>query len=39
MLAAGRCISSVEDAWEVARVIPTAAPTGQGAGIASTLQF
>jgi hypothetical protein len=37
ILAAGRCISSIEDAWEVTRVIPAAALTGQIAGIAATL--
>ncbi len=35
VLAAGRCISSTEDAWEVTRVIPTAALTGEAAGIAA----
>jgi hypothetical protein len=37
LLAAGRCISSTGDAWEVTRVIPAAAFTGQVAGIAATL--
>ncbi|MDD2708973.1 MAG: FAD-dependent oxidoreductase [Verrucomicrobiae bacterium] len=37
LVTAGRCISSVEDAWEVTRVIPAAALTGQVAGIAATL--
>jgi hypothetical protein len=37
MLAAGRCISSAGDAWEVTRVIPAAASTGQAAGAAATL--
>jgi len=37
LLAAGRCISSAGDAWEVMRVIPPAALTGQVAGVAATL--
>ena len=37
LLVAGRCISSGGDAWEVTRVIPTAALTGQVAGIAARL--
>jgi len=37
LLAAGRCISSEGDAWEVTRVIPAAALTGQVAGLAATL--
>jgi len=37
LLAAGRCISSVGDAWEVTRVIPAAALTGQVAGVAARL--
>ncbi|MBN1935055.1 MAG: FAD-dependent oxidoreductase [Anaerolineae bacterium] len=37
LLAAGRCISSAGDAWEVTRVIPVAALTGQVAGLAATL--
>ncbi|MDR1789639.1 MAG: FAD-dependent oxidoreductase [Opitutaceae bacterium] len=37
LLTAGRCISSRNDAWEVTRVIPPAAQTGQVAGIAATL--
>jgi hypothetical protein len=37
LLAAGRCISSEQDAWEVTRVIPVAALTGQAAGAAATL--
>ena len=32
---AGRCISSSGNAWEVTRVIPTAAITGEAAGIAA----
>jgi hypothetical protein len=37
LLAAGRCISSEGDAWEITRVIPSAALTGQAAGVAATL--
>lgn len=37
LVTAGRCISSVGDAWEITRVIPTAAVTGQAAGIACIL--
>ena len=37
LLVAGRCISSAGDAWEVTRVIPPAALTGQVAGIAARL--
>ena len=34
---AGRCIGCCGDAWEVYRVIPTAAMTGEAAGIAAAL--
>ena len=37
LLAVGRCIASDGDAWEIMRVIPAAALTGQVAGIAATL--
>ncbi|HBE03891.1 MAG TPA: hypothetical protein DC049_15660 [Spirochaetia bacterium] len=37
LLAAGRCISSERDAWEVTRVIQAAAFTGQIAGLAGSL--
>ena len=37
LLAAGRCISSRGDAWEVTRVIPAAALSGQAAGAAAVL--
>jgi len=37
LLVAGRCISSAGDAWEVTRVIPAAALTGEAAGVAATL--
>jgi hypothetical protein len=37
LLAVGRCISSEGDAWQVTRVIPPAALTGQVAGLAAAL--
>lgn len=37
LVVAGRCISSRDDAWEVTRVIPPAALTGQVAGLAASL--
>jgi hypothetical protein len=37
LLVAGRCIDSAGDAWEVTRVIPAAALTGQAAGLAASL--
>ncbi len=37
LLAAGRCFSAEGEAWEVSRVIPPAALTGQIAGVAATL--
>lgn len=37
VLAAGRCVSSAGDAWEVTRVIPVAALTGEAAGVAAAL--
>ena len=37
LLAAGRCISSCDDAWHVTRVIPAAALTGEAAGLAAAL--
>jgi hypothetical protein len=37
LLAAGRCISVDREAWEVTRVIPPAALTGEVAGIAAAL--
>lgn len=37
ILAAGRCISTDGEAWEVTRVIPTAAMTGQAAGAAAAM--
>ena len=35
--AAGRCISATGDAWESYRVIPSAAMTGEAAGIGAAL--
>ncbi|MDF2687028.1 MAG: dependent oxidoreductase, partial [Clostridia bacterium] len=37
VIAAGRCISSCGDTWEVTRVIPAAAATGQSAGTAAAI--
>lgn len=37
ILASGRCISSEGDAWQVTRVIPPAALTGQAAGTAAAM--
>ena len=37
VIAAGRCISAIGDAWEAIRVIPVAAMTGEVAGIAAAL--
>ena len=37
IISAGRIISSCGDAWEVTRVIPTAALTGQAAGTAAAI--
>lgn len=34
---AGRCMGAIDDAWEVYRVIPAAAMTGEAAGIAAAL--
>ncbi|MBQ6473750.1 MAG: FAD-dependent oxidoreductase [Victivallales bacterium] len=39
LLLAGRCISSINDAWELTRVIPAAALTGEVAGIAAALSL
>ena len=36
-LAAGRCINSSGYAWEIFRVIPAAAMTGEAAGVAAAL--
>ena len=37
LLAAGRCTAARGDAWEVTRVIPTAALTGEAAGVAAAI--
>ena len=37
ILAAGRCIDASGDAWEVFRVIPAAAMTGEAAGMAAAM--
>lgn len=37
LLFAGRCMGAVGDAWEVMRVVPAAAVTGQAAGMAAAL--
>lgn len=37
ILSAGRCIGTLDDAWEVYRVIPVAAMTGEAAGVAAAL--
>lgn len=37
ILAAGRCIGALDDAWEVCRVIPASALTGEAAGAAAAL--
>ncbi len=37
ILAAGRCIDASGDAWEVFRVIPAAAMTGEAAGLAAAM--
>ncbi len=39
LLAAGRCTSAVGNAWEITRVIPTAAMTGQAAGLAAAMSL
>ncbi len=39
LLCAGRCVSSAGGAWEVTRVIPSAAMTGQVAGMAASLSI
>ncbi len=37
VLAAGRCNGAIHDAWEIYRVIPAAAMTGEAAGITAAL--
>ena len=38
LFAAGRCISSIGDAWEITRCIPCACLTGEAAGCAAALR-
>ena len=38
LFAAGRCISSAGDAWEITRCIPCACLTGEAAGCAAALR-
>ena len=37
LLAAGRCISSTDAMWDVTRVIPVCAVTGEAAGVAASM--
>lgn len=37
LFAAGRCISVTEEMWDISRVIPSCAVTGEAAGIAASL--
>ena len=37
ILASGRCIGALDDAWEIFRVIPVAVMTGEAAGTAAAL--
>ncbi|MBR2509404.1 MAG: FAD-dependent oxidoreductase [Lentisphaeria bacterium] len=37
VLAAGRCMGALNEAWEVFRVIPTAVMTGEAAGLAASI--
>ena len=39
LLAAGRCISTTEAMWDITRVIPVCAVTGEAAGAAATLAY
>ena len=39
LLAAGRCTAASGDAWEITRVIPSAAMTGQVAGLAASMSI
>lgn len=39
LLFAGRCMGAIGDAWDVMRVIPCAAVTGQAAGLAAALSL
>jgi hypothetical protein len=37
LITAGRCISADDEVWDLTRVIPTCAVTGEAAGIAAAL--
>jgi hypothetical protein len=37
LLSAGRCISSTDDMWDIVRVIPVCAVSGEAAGIAAAM--
>lgn len=37
LITAGRCMSAAEDIWDIARVIPCCAVTGEAAGIAAAM--
>ncbi len=37
LFAAGRCISTTDEMWDISRVIPSCAVTGEAAGIAASL--
>ena len=37
LLAAGRCISVTDDMWDITRVIPDCAVTGEAAGVAAAM--
>ena len=37
LLCAGRCISVTDDMWDISRVIPPCAVTGQAAGTAAAM--
>jgi hypothetical protein len=39
LLTVGRCCSAIDDAWEITRVIPAAALTGEAAGVAAFCAF
>ena len=37
LLAAGRCISASDDMWDITRVIPACAVSGEAAGVAAAM--
>ena len=37
LITAGRCISVANSAWDITRVIPTCAVTGEAAGVAAAM--